>query len=110
MELETDGIRFERGTSDLQGASGATLDALADAIHAGGDGSLALVRVSLEPDPDACSGDPLARRRAEAIRAALLARGVPATRVRSEGVSGRSPGCAPVLASRSTVSVELVPP
>lgn len=107
--LSTDGITFERGSSELQVASGATLDALASAIAGDGDGSLAVVRVSLQPDPEGCSPEPLARRRADAIRAALVERGVPAARVRSEGVSGRSPSCAPVLASRSTVTVELVP-
>lgn len=106
--LSTDGITFERGSSELHGSSGATLDALAAAITAGADDSHAVVRVSLQPDPEGCSGDPLAGRRAAAIRLALVARGVPADRVRSEGVSGRPPSCAPVLASRSTVTVELV--
>lgn len=108
IALSADGIAFETGSRELQGRSGPALDALASAIERG-DG-VALVTVRLDPDPGACAGEPLARQRAEAIRDALVARGVPAGRVEAEGVSGRPPGCGPVLASRATVTVELVSP
>jgi outer membrane protein OmpA-like peptidoglycan-associated protein len=108
ISLSADGISFEGGSDALRESSSPALDGLALAIGKGDDGGVARVRVTMDPDPHACSGEPLARQRAKAIREALVARGVGPQRVEFEGISAPSPGCEPVLASRSSVTIELV--
>lgn len=108
VALSAEGISFEGGSDALRETSSPALDGLALAIGKGSEGGVARVRVTMDPDPQACSGEPLARQRAKAIREALLARGVDPERVEYEGVSATPPGCEPVLASRSSVTIELV--
>jgi outer membrane protein OmpA-like peptidoglycan-associated protein len=108
VPLSVEGISFESGTEVLRPTAAPALDDLASAIGRSDDGARAMVRVTIDPDPRACEGQTLAGARAEAIRDALVKRGVPAKRVEAEGVAGKRPNCASVSAARSSVVIELL--
>jgi outer membrane protein OmpA-like peptidoglycan-associated protein len=105
--LSAEGLKFESGTVELREGADTNLDALAAAIGRGAEGATAHIRVTVDPDPRACSGTSLAQLRAQALGEALVARGVPSGRIAAVGVGPPPEGCTSVSASRSSVSIEL---
>lgn len=88
--VRVDGLDFETGGARIAGRSSATLDALARLLGAEDAPEVVIVghsdnRGGLELNRE------LSRDRAEAVRAALVERGVPASRLSAEGVGFLAP-------------------
>ncbi len=106
--LSTEGLGFEPGTEVIRGAAGSAVERLAASIGTEDAGPLVRVTVTVDPDPRLCSGVTLARSRAEALRDALIARGVPARRITIEASTGSSTTCHAVGATRASIRVAFI--
>lgn len=83
-------VLFEGDTAELMATARERLDRVAQAVHEVPTRSV-LVRGHMDRSGDTRRDLELSRRRAAAVRAYLVSRGVPATRVRAEGVGHSDP-------------------
>jgi hypothetical protein len=106
--LSTEGLGFEPGSEVIRGEAEPAVERLAASIGTEDAGPLVRVTVTVDPDPRLCSGVTLARSRAEALRDALIARGVPARRIAIEASTGSSTACNAVGATRASIRVAFI--
>lgn len=83
-------IEFAESSADLTAASGKTLDAVAGLLKKCGSAKVEVGGYTDNQGSQA-SSLPLSQRRAEAVRAALVDRGVPGTRVTAKGYGESNP-------------------
>lgn len=106
--LSTEGLGFEPGSEVIRGDAAPAMEQLAASIGTEDAGPLVRVTVTVDPDPRLCSGVTLARSRAEALRDALIARGVPARRIAIEASTGSSKACHAIGATRASIRVAFI--
>jgi len=106
--LSAEGLGFEPGSEVIRGEASPAVERLAASIGTEDVGPLVRVTVTVDPDPRLCSGVTLARSRAEALRNALIARGVPPRRISIEASTGASTTCHAVGAMRASIRVAFI--
>lgn len=106
--LSTEGLGFEPGSEVIRGEATPAVERLAASIGTENAGPLVRVTVTVDPDPRLCSGVTLARSRAEALRDALIAHGVPAKRIAIEASTGATTDCHAVGATRASIRVAFI--
>lgn len=106
--LSIEGLGFEPGSEVIRGEASPAVERLAASIGTEDVGPLVRVTVTVDPDPRLCSGATLARSRAEALRDALIAHGVPPLRISIEASTGASTTCHAVGATRASIRVAFI--
>ena len=106
--LSAEGLGFEPGSEVIRDAASPAVERLAASIGTEDAGPLVRVTVTVDPDPRLCTGVTLARSRAEALRDALVAHGVPARRILLEASTGASSSCHTVGATRASIRIAFI--
>lgn len=88
--LRSGSIRFEEGSARIDATSRVLVDQLAEALHPC-RGSIIAIAGHTDSSGSEQSNLALSRRRAEAVRQALIARGIPPEGLRAQGVGSSDP-------------------
>ncbi|WP_228243373.1 OmpA family protein [Porphyrobacter sp. GA68] len=89
--LRTRSIRFDESSAVIVPGNEMLLDEVADALRPC-TGSVVAIIGHADPSGDEAGNIPLSRSRAQSVRKALIARGIPATAIRASGIGSAEAG------------------